>query len=124
MPRYDIKPSSRSGTAPQKSPAPKKRRYRPGTKALREIRQYQNTTDLLIPRLPFARVVREITAVYWKHDEPFRYNVEALLALQTAAEAYLVSLFEDGMLCAIHAKRVTLQPKDIRLARRIRGRDF
>jgi histone H3 len=93
-------------------------RFRPGTVALREIRKYQKTTDLLIRRLPFQRLVREI-AQDFKSD--LRFQSPALMALQEAAEAYLVGLFEDTNLCAIHAKRVTIMPKDIQLARRIRG---
>jgi histone H3 len=93
-------------------------RYRPGTVALRQIRKYQKTTDLLIRKLPFQRLVREI-AQDFKNDA--RFQSTAMLALQEAAEAYLVALFEDTNLCAIHAKRVTIMPKDIQLARRIRG---
>ena len=93
-------------------------RYRPGTVALREIRRYQNTTDLLIRKLPFQRLVREI-AQDFKTD--LRFQSSAVVALQEASEAYLVGLFEDTNLCAIHAKRVTIMPKDIQLARRIRG---
>jgi len=85
---------------------------------LRQIRKYQKSTDLLIRKLPFQRLVREI-AQGFKND--LRFQSTALLALQEAAEAYLVSLFEDTNLCAIHAKRVTIMPKDIQLARRIRG---
>ncbi|SBS95936.1 histone H3-like centromeric protein CSE4, putative [Plasmodium ovale] len=98
-------------------------RYRPGVLALKEIRAYQASTQLLIPKIPFVRVVKEITRLYELPDEQFRYTPEALLALQTASEAYLVSLFEDAYLCSLHANRVTLMPKDIHLARRIRGRD-
>ncbi|KAH7415553.1 hypothetical protein KP509_14G051400 [Ceratopteris richardii] len=94
------------------------RRYRPGTVALREIRKYQKSTELLIQRLPFQQLVREI-AQDLKTD--LRFQSYAVLALQEAAEAYLVGLFEDTNLCAIHAKRVTIMPKDIQLARRIRG---
>ena len=143
-------------------------RYRPGTVALREIRKYQKSTELLIRKLPFQRLVREIAQdfktgqcrtcrsdrllhdsehisidkiIYWVAD--LRFQSSAVLALQEAAEAYLVSLFEgkavlqlvlqgflmpylgaalaDTNLCAIHAKRVTIMPKDIQLARRIRG---
>ncbi|KAH7846155.1 hypothetical protein Vadar_010555 [Vaccinium darrowii] len=90
-------------------------RYRPGTVALREIRKYQKSTELLIRKLPF---VREI-AQDFKAD--LRFQSHAVLALQEAAEAYLVGLFEDTNLCEIHAKRVTIMPKDIQLARRIRG---
>ncbi|EER17446.1 Histone H3, putative [Perkinsus marinus ATCC 50983] len=97
-------------------------RFRPGTKALKEIRQFQRTTELLVPKAPFARVVREIQLLF--AGEEWRWSREALIALQTAAEAYLVGLFEDAMLVAIHAKRVTLMAKDIRLVRRIRGDVF
>ena len=93
-------------------------RYRPGTVALREIRKYQKSTELLIRKLPFQRLVREI-AQDFKTD--LRFQSSAVLALQEAAEAYLVGLFEDTNLAAIHAKRVTIMPKDIQLARRIRG---
>lgn len=98
--------------------AKKPHRYRPGTVALREIRKYQKSTDLLIRKLPFQRLVREI-AQNFKSDLRFQSN--AILALQEASEAYLVSLFEDTNLCAIHAKRVTILPRDMQLARRIRG---
>jgi histone H3 len=122
----------------------KPHRYRPGTVALREIRKYQKSTDLLIRKVPFARLVREI-AQDFKTD--LRFQLHAMLALQVcfhvlslsqrcvprarvtvscvhaqeATEAYQVSLFEDANLAAIHAKRITIQPRDIQLARRIRG---
>ncbi|CAL4059868.1 unnamed protein product, partial [Meganyctiphanes norvegica] len=96
----------------------KPHRYRPGTVALREIRRYQKSTELLIRKAPFQRLVREISQEY-KSD--LRFKVNALGALQEAAEAYLIGLFEDTNLCAIHAKRVTIMPKDIQLARRVRG---
>ncbi|CAL2040143.1 unnamed protein product [Caenorhabditis brenneri] len=92
----------------------KPHRYRPGTVALREIRRYQKSTELLIRKLPFQRLVREI-AQDFKTD--LRFQSSAVMALQEAAEAYLVGLFEDTNLCAIHAKRVTIMPKDIQLAR-------
>ncbi len=98
--------------------AKKARKYRPGTVAMREIRRYQKTTDLLIKKAPFQRLVREI-AQDFKTD--LRFQGSAIQALQEASEAYLVGLFEDTNLCAIHAKRVTIMPKDIQLARRIRG---
>lgn len=94
-------------------------RYRPGTVALREIRKYQRTTDLLIRKLPFARLVREVSNRL--SLEPFRWTAEALLGLQEASEDFLIGLLEDTNLCAIHAHRVTIQPKDMQLARRIRG---
>ena len=93
-------------------------RYRPSTVALREIRRYQKSTELLIRKLPFARLVREI-AQDFKTD--LRFQKDAVGALQEASEAYLVGLFEDTNLCGIHAKRVTIMPKDLQLARRIWG---
>lgn len=96
-----------------------KPRYRPGEKALREIRFYQRNTDLLIRKLPFARLVREVQTYFLRR--PFRWQAQAVLALQEAAESHLTGLFEDANLAAIHAKRVTVMPKDIQLARRIRG---
>ena len=96
----------------------KAHRFRPGTVALREIRRYQKSTELLIRKLPFQRLVREI-AQDFKTD--LRFQASAIAALQEASESYLVGLFEDTNLCAIHAKRVTIMPKDVQLARRIRG---
>ena len=90
-----------------------------GERALREIRQYQGSTDVLLRRLPFARLVREMQMAMSKI--PYRWQGTALLALQEAAESHLVGLFEDCMLCAAHGKRVTIMPKDMQLARRIRG---
>jgi len=98
-------------------------RFRPGTVALREIRKYQKTTDLLIRALPFQRLVREITS-HVSNCSDYRFQSTALLALQEAAEAYLVGLFEDSNLFAIHTKRITIMPKDIALARRIRSERF
>jgi len=86
--------------------------------ALREIRKYQKSTELLLRKLPFQRLVREIAHIF---QNDLRFQSTAILALQEASEAYLVSLFEDTNLCAIHAKRVTIMPKDMQLARRIRG---
>ena len=100
-----------------------KRDYRknPGGRALAEIRHYQKhaSHDLLIRKLPFQRVVREITQEVTTKD--FRFQASALAALQEASEDYLVRLFEDTNICAIHARRVTILPKDIFLARRLRG---
>merc|ERR1712226_1672892 len=93
-------------------------RFRPGTVALREIRRFQKSTELLIRKLPFQRLVREIASEY-KND--LRFQSSAVLALQEASEAYMVGLFEDTNLCAIHARRVTIMPKDMQLAKRIRG---
>ena len=106
--------AARKMMAPQRQ----KLRYRPGTVALRQIRRYQKTTDLLIRKLPFSRLVREILQ---KFGMNYRMTPSTVNALQEAAEAYLVGLFEDSNLCAIHAKRITIMPKDIQLTRRIRG---
>ncbi|XP_015790477.1 histone H3.3 [Tetranychus urticae] len=97
----------------------RRHRYRPGTVALREIRRYQKRTELLVPRLPFQRLVREI-AHQFEYEE-LKFQSAALSALQEAAEAYLVRLFEDTQLCAIHAKRITIMARDMQLALRIRG---
>jgi histone H3 len=98
----------------------KPRKFRPGTVALREIRRYQRTTELLIPKLAMQRLIREIAQDHSRHAD-LRFQSSAVAAIQEAAEAYMVGLFEDTNLCAIHAKRVTIMPKDIQLARRIRG---
>ncbi|KAJ2805611.1 centromeric DNA-binding histone H3-like protein cse4 [Coemansia helicoidea] len=123
--------SSRGGkTMPaglQRSAAAQNRRRPSGYKALQEIRQFQKSTDLLIAKLPFARVVREIAQDYvgdYTHSGTptgLRWQSSAILALQEASEAFLVHLFEDTNLCALHAKRVTIMQRDIQLARRIRG---
>jgi histone H3/H4 len=105
-------------SAPFSGSVKKPHRYRPGTLALKEIRRYQKSTELVIRKLPFQRLVREL-AQEFKTD--LRFQSTAILALQEAAEAYLVGLFEDTQLCAIHAKRITIMPKDMQLARRIRG---
>ena len=115
------KPPRKRGTAQPATPsaAPKKlHRYRPGTVALCKVHRYQKSTELLIRRLPFQRLVWEIA-----QDFKGRLNFAsgAILALQEAAEAYLIGLFEDTNLCAIHAKCITIMPKDIQLARRING---
>ena len=106
------------GNPPKTGGLKRPMRYRPGTVALREIRRYQKTAELLIRKLPFSRLVREVTQDF-KTD--LRFQAQAIMALQEAAEAYLVRLFDDTNLCAIHAKRVTIMPKDMQLARRIRG---
>ena len=120
---------ARGATAGIKKP----HRYRPGTVALREIRRYQKGTDLLIRKAPFQRLVREIMEDLPRRysrlpnygqvqsDPPDRWQSTALLALQEAAEAFLIGFFEDTNECAIHAKRVTIMPKDMHLVKRIRN---
>lgn len=96
----------------------KPHRYRPGTVALREIRRYQKSTELLIKRQPFQRLVREIATNY-KSD--LRFQSSAIMALQEAAEIYMIQVFEDTNLCALHAKRSTITVEDLHLAMRVRG---
>ncbi|TKR63593.1 hypothetical protein L596_027404 [Steinernema carpocapsae] len=105
--------SNSAGAVKRKMKKPVKR----GTRALQEIRKLQGTTRNLIPRAAFGRLVREICSK--KTTEDMRFKVDALAALQEAAEAFLVCLFEDVNLVAIHAKRVTIMPKDIQLVQRL-----
>mmetsp|Transcript_43051 Transcript_43051/g.127633 ORF Transcript_43051/g.127633 Transcript_43051/m.127633 type:complete len:160 (+) Transcript_43051:103-582(+) len=111
-----------------------KQRYRPCMRALLEIRHYQRSTELLIQKVSFQRVVRDLCAQVQHQMEStgdsedgeqrslaMRFESQALLALQEAAEAFIVGLFEDANLCAVHAKRVTIMPRDIQLSQRIRG---
>ena len=120
QPRKGVASKSAKGKAPTPAGVGVKRphRFRPGTVALRDIRRFQKSTELLIRKLPFQRLVREIANDF---QNDLRFQSAAVLALQEAAEAYMVGLFEDTNLCAIHAKRVTIMPKDMQLARRIRG---
>ncbi|XP_059952533.1 uncharacterized protein LOC132488411, partial [Mesoplodon densirostris] len=97
-------------SAPVTGGMKKPHRYRPGTVALREIRCYQKSTELLIRKLPFQHLVREIAQDF---KTGLRFQSSAMMALQEACEAYLLGLFEDTNLCAIHAKHVTIMPKDI-----------
>ncbi|CAG99425.1 histone H3 [Kluyveromyces lactis] len=117
-PRKQLASKAARKSAPSTGGVKKPHRYKPGTVALREIRRFQKSTELLIRKLPFQRLVREI-AQDFKTD--LRFQSSAIGALQESVEAYLVSLFEDTNLAAIHAKRVTIQKKDIKLARRLRG---
>jgi len=122
-PSKRARPSAGSASG---STARKPKRFRPGTVALREIRKYQKSTDLLLRRLPFSRLVREISMDMMTDEVEYsgtglRWQSSALLALQEATEMFLVGLFEDTNLCAIHAKRVTIMQRDLQLARRLRG---
>ena len=98
------------------------RKFRPGTRALMEIRKYQKSSDLLIPKLPFSRLVRELGAELGRRE--YRWTQTAVRALQEAAEAYLVSLFESAQTAAYHARRVTVMPRDIHLVRKLRGNKY
>nr|AKA94138.1 centromere-specific variant of histone H3 [Vicia peregrina]AKO62853.1 centromere-specific histone H3-2 [Vicia peregrina] len=97
----------------------KKRRNKPGTVVLHEIRKWQKAVKLIIPYAPFVRLVREITNQV--SSLVTRWTPGALISLQEAAEDCLVRMFEAGWLCALHAKRVTLMKKDIELTRRLTG---
>lgn len=103
---------------PNIAPLKKRRHFRPGTVALREIRKFQRTTEPVLRRAPFQRLVREIAN---DTKTGLRFQESALAAIQEAAEAYMVGLFADTQLCAIHAHRVMVQSSDLSLARRIRG---
>ena len=122
--RNEIANTVRAGNKAPRRSAPatggvkKPHRYRPGTVALREIRRYQKSTELLCRKLPVARLIREI-AQDFKTD--LRFQASVIAALHEAMEDYIVNLFTDTNLCAIHAKRVTIMPKDMQLACRICG---
>ncbi|XP_053577969.1 histone H3-like centromeric protein A isoform X1 [Bombina bombina] len=120
-PRSQRREEARAGgETSRRASTTRRHRYRPGTRALMEIRKYQKSTELLLRKAPFSRLVREVCMVY-THGLSYSWQSMALMALQEAAEAFLVRLFEDAYLCSIHAKRVTLYVQDIQLARRIRG---
>ena len=116
-PRKALVPAQRKST-PCSGGVKRPKRFRPGTIALREIRKYQKSTELLIRKVPFGRLVREIARDFMPG---IRFQSSAVGALQEAAEGYLTGLFEDTNRCALHAKRVTIMAKDMQLARRIRG---
>jgi histone H3/H4 len=96
-------------------------RFRPGTVALRSIRKLQRGTELLLRKAPFQRLIREIAG---QHKEGLRFQASAVDAIQTATESYIVSLLSDTNLCALHTRRVTIMPRDVHLARRLRGERF
>lgn len=118
MARTKQTPTAICKRAPPGPPVKKPHRYRPGTVALREIRKYQKSTELLIRKLPFQRLVREIARTCKPN---VRFQSSAVLALQEAVEEYVTNLFADANLAALHSNRVTIMPKDMALARRIRG---
>ena len=119
-PRKQIVSKGKKNT-PKMGGLKKPHRFRPGTVAIRQIRKYQRSTELLVRKLPFQRLVKSIA-----HESvsDVRFQRSAIVALQEATEAYLVGLMEDTNLCAIHARRVTIMVRDMKLARRIRGEKF
>ena len=124
-PRKQLATKAARKSAPAHGGVKKPHRYRPGTVALREIRRYQKSTELLLRKSPFQRLVREVAQDLAKTHahvrEDLRFQSTAVLATQEASEAYLVGILEDTNMCAIHAKRVTIMPKDMQLVRRLRG---
>ncbi|XP_059349238.1 histone H3-like centromeric protein A [Ammospiza nelsoni] len=120
MPRPKPTPRRRGRSPAPPSPPRRARRRRPGQRALQEIRTYQRSTRLLLRPGPFARLVRELCLLFTRGVD-YRWQSMALLALQEAVEAFVVRLLEDAYLCSLHARRVTLFPKDLQLARRLRG---
>jgi histone H3 len=117
-PRKQIASSAAKKTSAAQGGIKKPHRFLPGTVALREIRRYQKSTELLIRKLPFQRLVREI-AQDFSSDGGWRFSSEAVVYLQYTAEAYLITVLEDANLAAIHAKRTTVFPKDLSLALRV-----
>ena len=123
QPRRAKAAASAAGVAGVKKP----HRYRPGTVALREIHRYQKSTNLLLPKVSFQRLLRDVTIdtvdqlkkMYTKLKDPSRMTVATVQCLQAASEAIITKTLEDANLCAIHTKRVTVQPKDLELAHRL-----
>lgn len=105
-------------TGKARDPSKAKRRFHPGTVALREIKRYQRRSDSLIQRAPFLRMVREIVHA---HNPEYRMQPAAVVALQEAAEAYITGMLQESNLAAIHAKRTTVTGNDMKLVRHIRG---
>ena len=115
-PRKQLATKAARKSVPATGGVKKPRRYGPSTVALREIRRYQKSTELLMHKLPFQRLVCEIIQDF---NTDIRFKISAVMALQEASEVYIVGMFDDRNLCAIHVKRATIMPKDILLARRI-----
>ena len=110
--------AKKAKTAGAGSGQKKARRWHPGTVALRQIRKLQKGTNLLIQKAPFQRLVREVAT---SHKQDLRFQSSAILAIQEATEAFVISVLADTNLCAIHTRRVTIQAKDLQLALRLRG---
>ncbi len=125
-PQFQLATKAAQRSAPASGGVKKPHFYCPGTVALREIRRYKKSTDLLICKVPFQCLAREVLQDLKKPGSYPRFTAEhfqatSLLAIQESIEAFSIGLFEDVNLCAIHARRVTNVPKDIQLALRIRG---
>lgn len=113
------KPKAKAAAVAAAAAGPPARR-KAGTLALREIRKFQKSTDLLLNRTRFRFLVREVNQTASSTSFFHRYEKQTLVALQEATEAFVVSVMEDTNLCAIHAKRVTIMPKDMNLTCRLR----
>ena len=118
-PRKQLATLAARKAAPSKDEACR-RRFSPGTVALREICKLQKTTDLLIGKAPFQRVAREIAH---EHKTDVRFQQGAIEALQHTTEAFFIELFEEAQAAALHAVRVTIMAKDIKIAIRMCGWD-
>lgn len=116
-PRKELRTKAARGTS-SAGGVKKPYKFRPGTVALREINKYQKSTELLMAKLPFQRLVREI-AQDFKKREGYRYQGHAVEALQEGSESFLTGLFEDSQLCSLHSKRVTVKCVDMQLATRL-----
>ena len=119
--KKSAKVAKKASSGAAKSGVKRAHRFRPGTVALREIRRYQRGTELLLKKAPFQRLVREVASAL---KEGLRFQSSAVAAIQEATESYVISLLADTNLCAIHTRRVTIMPRDVHLARRLRGERF
>ena len=115
---YNSKDTTRKAKSKKETVIKRRPRMRPGAVALKEIRKYQKSTDLIISKAAFQRIVRQISQT---HRPDIRWTSAAMLAVHEVLESYAVAILADSNLCAIHARRVTIMPKDMQLARRIRG---
>lgn len=115
--RSILRTKRRSSTT-YESEVKKRKRRKPGQVAIKQIAFYQKTANLLLPKLSFQRIVREI--VQSVTPDEYKWSPNALEALQTSTEAYLTAVFEDTNKAAIHGKRVTIRPEDMHFIRDIR----
>ena len=119
-PRKQLASKVAHKSAPATGGVKKPQRFRPGVVALREIRHYQKSTDLLIRKLPFQRLVKEVAQGLSKElglKSDLRFQSHAILALQEASEAYLTKLFEDTNACAMHGPSLDAPGSPIGMAR-------
>ena len=115
------KKGKKAASGNSKSGMKKSYRWKPGTVALRQVKKLQKSTELLIAKAPFSRLVREVAE---SGKAGLRFQSSAVAAIQEATEAFVVSLLSDANLTALHANRVTALPRDLQLVRRLRGERF